>query len=312
MTPIPTVSIGVPVRNGERYLETALSSLLAQTYQDFEVIISDNASDDATLEICRRLAERDERIRVLVSPRNRGAAWNYNRVAQAARGRYFKWAAHDDICEPTFLERCVQTFESAPDSVVVVYPRAAFIDESGRVTALDTDSMETTSRFPVRRLSHAVATVNMANAVFGLIRTEALRATRLIDSFVASDYVLLVELSLLGQIREVPHVLQKRRQHARSSRAANRTLEEVAAWFDPTRAAAPRSVRRMLLREYARSAWRAPVSLGQRLACILAIPIVHYQRRARVRCGRARSRWSARVRRERDPLVGAGRGCEDT
>ena len=108
MTPVktadrPRVSIGLPVYNGENFLEFALDSILGQTFQDFELIISDNASTDATESICRRYAAKDSRIRYYRNPNNQGAAQNYNRVFALARGEYFKWAAHDDVCKPNYL-----------------------------------------------------------------------------------------------------------------------------------------------------------------------------------------------------------------
>jgi glycosyltransferase involved in cell wall biosynthesis len=65
---LPRVRIGLPAYNGERHLPAALDSLLAQTYGDFELIISDNASTDRTEEICREYAARDSRIRYHRSP----------------------------------------------------------------------------------------------------------------------------------------------------------------------------------------------------------------------------------------------------
>ena len=99
----PRVSIGLPVYNGELFLENALDSILSQTYSDFELIISDNASDDKTEEICRSYAARDKRVRYSRNAHNLGAAPNYNRVYHLARGRYFKWASHDDVLAPEFL-----------------------------------------------------------------------------------------------------------------------------------------------------------------------------------------------------------------
>jgi glycosyltransferase involved in cell wall biosynthesis len=104
----PKVTIGVPVYNGEKYLAAALDTLLAQSFEDFELIISDNASTDCTEEIARAYAARDGRVRYERSGANRGCAWNHNRVFALARGRYFRWAAHDDLCAPTLLARTVE------------------------------------------------------------------------------------------------------------------------------------------------------------------------------------------------------------
>src|SRR3974377_1117825 len=101
--PVPKVSIGLPVYNGENYLRLAIDSILTQDYTDFELIISDNASADATQEICREYTARDCRIRYYRNKINIGASGNYNRVFELARGGLFKWAAHDDVHLPAFL-----------------------------------------------------------------------------------------------------------------------------------------------------------------------------------------------------------------
>src|SRR5579875_956335 len=108
----PHVSIGVPVYNGERYLAQALDSILAQTFSDYEIIISDNGSTDATPDICRMYAAQDPRIKFHRHDHNRGSAWNYNRVFELSSGTYFGWLSHDDVYDPRFLERCVEVLDS--------------------------------------------------------------------------------------------------------------------------------------------------------------------------------------------------------
>src|ERR1700757_1973550 len=110
----PKVSIGLPVYNGEKYLVQALNSLINQDFEDFEIIISDNASTDGTADICRTYASTERRIRYYRNESNIGSAPNYRRVFELARGDFFKWCSHDDICLPGLLSRCLQVFESAP------------------------------------------------------------------------------------------------------------------------------------------------------------------------------------------------------
>ena len=100
---VPRVSIGLPVLNGEKYVAEALDAILAQSFLDFELIISDNASTDATPDICADYARRDARIRLHRHPSNLGAAPNFNFVFQRSRGEYFKWAAHDDQISSDFI-----------------------------------------------------------------------------------------------------------------------------------------------------------------------------------------------------------------
>jgi glycosyltransferase involved in cell wall biosynthesis len=112
------LSIGLPVFNGEQLIEQALDSLLAQTFQDFQLIISDNASTDRTPEICKDYQARDSRVHYTCMDKNYGAARNFNRVFELASGQYFKWAAHDDIIEPTFLQQCIDVLDQNPSCAI--------------------------------------------------------------------------------------------------------------------------------------------------------------------------------------------------
>src|SRR5215211_4893186 len=100
---MPQVSIGLPVYNGERYLALCLDSMLAQSFKEFEIVISDNASTDQTAEICRSYQNKDRRIRYFRNEQNAGAAWNHNRVFELSSAPLLKWAACDDLHEPLFL-----------------------------------------------------------------------------------------------------------------------------------------------------------------------------------------------------------------
>lgn len=116
---IPIVSIGMPVYNGEKYLREALDSLLAQTFTDFELIISDNASTDGTQAICENLALTDARIRYFRQPANKGASWNFRFVLDQSEGKYFMWAAADDRRFPNFINDAVGCFQEDPSLLCV-------------------------------------------------------------------------------------------------------------------------------------------------------------------------------------------------
>jgi glycosyltransferase involved in cell wall biosynthesis len=127
----PTVSIGIPVYNGGPFFEACLEAVAAQTFTDFEVVISDNASTDGTPDVARSFVDRDPRFRYVRFERNRGAAANWNRVVELATGRYFRWLAADDLIAPTYLERCVAVLDTEPD-VVLVTPQVRLIDLDGK------------------------------------------------------------------------------------------------------------------------------------------------------------------------------------
>lgn len=297
--PPPTVSFGVPVYNGARYLAEALESLLAQDFTDFEIVISDNASTDETPEICAAYAAREARIRYHRLDRNHGAAFNYNRVFELSSGRYFKWAAHDDLIRPTFLSRCLEIFEAhAQDdpSPAIVYPGAAFIDETGRVIEPDTTVMHTLAHRPWRRAFHTVQNMGRAAPIFGLFDREKLARTRLIDSFIASDYVLMFEAGLLGTIVRFDETLFLRRIHPGMSRLANTKKRDVLTWFDP-KARQRLPTRQRLFVEYHRSVWRSGgIGVFGKIACSVTLSLGDWFYRARVLQGRYRRAALFRLR----------------
>ena len=148
----PCVSIGLPVYNAQTHLRQSLDSILTQSFEDFELIISDNASTDKTREICREYADKDPRIRFYSQEINRGAAFNMNRVVELSRGKYFKLAADDDICGPDYLKHCVEVFDRAPCHVVLCYPKTVLIDGHGREIERYEDRMDIRFHKPAQRL----------------------------------------------------------------------------------------------------------------------------------------------------------------
>lgn len=294
----PAVSIGVPVYNGADYLREALDSILAQTFDDLEIIISDNASEDETQLISEEYAARDPRIRYERSARNRGAAWNYNNVVKLARGKYFKWAAHDDWLAPTYIERCVQELESS-DSIALVYPGTILLCEDpaerefyGGSYIRYEDRMDTRHSDPIHRLRHVTKHLGLCNAVMGLYPRDTLLRTGLIRPFSGSDVILLSEISLLGEIREVPEWLFYRRRHPRSSRLANRTRDTVERWFKTGNQGGHRvvSAKTRLFFEHIRLIWTSSLPLTTRTRGIFGYTFTRMVRRTRTMGGRYKRR----------------------
>ena len=212
----PRLSIGVPVRNGERFLAETLDSLLAQTFEDFELIISDNASTDQTETICRAYAEKDPRVRYYRASQDIGLASNYNHLFIRSRGEYFKWAAADDLHEPEYVSRCLEVLEHDP-STVLAYAKARFIDQDGAPLE-DTDpGFKLQSSLARERVRYVIHAGSWVNAIFGVIRSKALAKTRLMPSYPGGDYPLLGELALEGKFVEIPEPLFLRRLHPAAS-----------------------------------------------------------------------------------------------
>jgi len=202
----PLVSIGVPVFNGENGLVRALDSLLQQDYSHLEIIISDNASTDATPEICREYVQKDSRVKYWRSENNHSAMWNFNRVFELSSGKYFMWAAHDDYRERSFVSECVKKLEQFPEAVLCQPHTEMFIegrkemlcvahlDSFDGVIGLVERYRETLKRFP-------------ATALYGLYRSSAMRKTQLHQKCIATDLAFIQELSLHGDFIQVPKPL---------------------------------------------------------------------------------------------------------
>lgn len=230
----PKVSIGLPVYNGERYLAETIDSILAQTYADFELIISDNCSTDSSQEICRHYVEQDSRVRFVPSDINRGWAGNYRRVLELARGPYFRWAPSDDVFAPESVAACVEALDAHPDAVLC-YPKTILIDGAGSVIEPYDDNLDLRSDSPVVRFRMASDQIGLVNVIYGMMRTEQIRQTGLIRHYAGADIIFLIELSLYGKFIEINRPLFFRRMHEQASSSLKSALPKLQAYLDPTR-----------------------------------------------------------------------------
>lgn len=265
MTAIPRLSIGLPVYNGQNYLSQSLDALLGQSYPEFELIISDNASTDGTEEICRRYAAMDPRIRYLRQPRNIGAAPNHDLVFREARGELFKWASHDDLYGRDLLARCVEALDEHPD-VVLCHADMAIIDEAGEIIRRYDYRIATNSRHAPERFLSLLFT-NGGDDEYGVIRTDVLRQVRPSASYHHPGRTLVAEIALHGPFHQVPELLFFRRDHPdRGDR--NPTVRAVCTNLDPRRA--HHSTARLLgeyLWGYVTAIRSAPLSAADRRRC---------------------------------------------
>jgi glycosyltransferase involved in cell wall biosynthesis len=227
----PRVSIGLPVYNGENYLSDAIESILASEFSGFELIISDNCSTDSTPEICEKYAARDGRIRYSQTETNLGAAPNFNRVWELARGDYFRWAAHDDREDPSFLRKCVEVLDERPE-VVLAHSKVRVFDSDWNPVEDYDYRPHTGANAPSRRFSDLLFVRNNCYEVFGLIRANVLRQTGLMGNNPVGDRVLLSELAFRGPFYEIPEYLFFSRDHSDRSVRRLPSQNERAAWFD--------------------------------------------------------------------------------
>jgi glycosyltransferase involved in cell wall biosynthesis len=270
VTPTPLVSIGVPVFNGANFVASAIESILAQTFADFELIICDNASTDATPEICRSFAGRDRRIRYQRNEHNLGAAQNFNLAFQLARGRYFKWAAHDDLIAPDFLRQCVAALEADPGAVLC-QSLVRIIDAAGRELGIyDSALTGTRSRQPAERFAAVVLTRPLCTDLLGVIRSDVLRRTRLHLPYHGGDRALLTELALLGRFLQVREPLFLSREHPdRAERIV--APDELQRWYTPASARLTISPNWCLFRDYRRAVREHVPDPGERHRCRIAL-----------------------------------------
>lgn len=214
----PRISVGMPVYNGEVYLDEAIRSVLDQTYEDFELIISDNASTDRTDQICRDYASQDKRIVYTRNKENVGASKNYNRVFNLASGQYFRWFNADDVCAPTLHQRCIEVLDANRDAVLC-YGKTDIIDSEGRLIEHYNDHLDLQQESSIERFVLFFESVGLTNAIYGLMRTAAVAGTMLMGdgSYPAADVNFMAELTLFGKFIEIPEQLFFRRMHNQAS-----------------------------------------------------------------------------------------------
>ncbi|MEX2624541.1 MAG: glycosyltransferase family 2 protein [Acidimicrobiia bacterium] len=229
----PLISIGLPVYNGADQIGDAIRAVLKQTLENIELVVSDNASTDATQEICEDLARADERVRYSRNSSNEGAAANFNKVFRSSRGSFFKWLGHDDFLEPTAMEQALQVLESRPD-VSVVHWLERMTDGNGNVLRV----YEPSQGFQIDGDTAGARFRQMllwrhngfgGDPFFGLMRRQALEATRLQGRGTNPNYLLLQELSLIGKFFTIPEVLAERIYND-----VRVTAPTMIRWLDPS------------------------------------------------------------------------------
>jgi glycosyltransferase involved in cell wall biosynthesis len=281
-----TLTIGMPVYNAERFLAKALDCFLEQTFTDFELIISDNASTDGTEEICREYVRRDQRIRYFRNEKNMGAGWNFRRVYSLASGKYYKWAAHDDFLEPTFLEECIAALEADP-GIVLAHTRTKTVSSTGDPVECVNPSLRFDSPDPLVRWHDLLLYDHMCFQVFGVFRLDALRQCPPQGSYVNSDGVLLAQVGLLGRFWESDKALFINTRHENQSMQTLPVRLKAGGfrlirrhgtlpcpeWWDPTKSRAVTFPEFRQFYEYAASVQRAPLTARQKLrAYALMLP----------------------------------------
>lgn len=226
MTKPPRISIGIPAYNAAAHIGFTLEGLLAQGFGDFEVIVSDNASTDATRDVVENYMLRDARIRYERQTINIGANPNYSHVVRLARGEFFKWSSSSDWCAPAFLECCLNEL-LAHDDTVLVAPRTFLFQDNPSKSEEYASDIAILDEAPSARLARLHSVLALNNSINGLIRKSALRSTRLIDTYRGADIVLMGHLALLGKFR----LLEQRLFYRRMEQATATALQNSAGMW---------------------------------------------------------------------------------
>jgi glycosyltransferase involved in cell wall biosynthesis len=246
----PLISVGIPVRNGAKSLARAIASVQAQSLNDVEIVLSDNASTDDTLAIAERLAASDQRLRVLRQRENLGAAGNFMQVLEHARGTYFMFLGHDDWLDPPYLERCLSQFKG-PERVslaagMALYHRNGSVRREHRPTNL-------TSRVPALRVLDYLAKVHDNGVFYGLARREDLLRLSF-DAVMGGDWLWVARLAFLGRVVTLDDVaIHRELGGATRSHASIVKALKLPAW----QADHPRTS--IALSAFGDIAWRSPI-----------------------------------------------------
>jgi glycosyltransferase involved in cell wall biosynthesis len=263
---LPRVSVCLPIYNGEKYVREAITSVLDQTFGDFELIISDNASTDRTAEICNELASRDPRVHYTRSDVNRGIAWNHNRAFNLARGDYVMWLAHDDLLAKDYISKCAEALDQDAGAVLC-FANIRHIDEQEKTLREVELRNDGASSRPSERFRSIIRPHQRADAMYGLMRREILTQTQLHGGFTGSDVILLAEMGLKGRFLLIPEFLFSRRLHALQASLFSADARTRTINMDP------RNKGKIILphfrrtKEYLLAIKRSRISVKEQLAC---------------------------------------------
>ena len=225
-THIPKVTIGLPVYNGELSLSQSIDSVLKQSFTDFELIISDNASTDSTLKICEKYLNKDSRITLVKQNKNIGPLWNFYFILEKARGNYFVWLADDDYWHPDFLLENVSVLDNHKNVVCSIgkinpfdkLPKNGIKEESVKYPKLAENyvmnrrNQMISVTFPVsgsysKKIRQFLKNTGATSRFYGLYRKEILQKCFIKSDFVAVVNAIFLNLLKYGDLYEVDKIL---------------------------------------------------------------------------------------------------------
>jgi glycosyltransferase involved in cell wall biosynthesis len=223
---LPGISIGLPVYNGEKFLRKKIESMISQTYQNFELIISDNASTDSTQEICQEFANKDKRIHYFRQEKNMGVVWNFGFVLDKAQYNYFIWTAVDDVIVPEFLEKNLTVLlknENVVASIGLV-EQYSLAEDQTEINIIDlrfkkflkklSTSLKTIGTYslygPYEKKARTYLKRSTCQLVYGLYRTDKLRRRHVYAKFLGNDWTIVLNVLREGDYHVIDEVMMYR------------------------------------------------------------------------------------------------------
>jgi glycosyltransferase involved in cell wall biosynthesis len=265
----PLVTIGVVIYNEGRFIRETIDSLLAQDYEDLEIIFCDNCSTDESADICRAAAEADARVRYIRHEKNIGAPANSIFALGQARGDYFMWAAGHDIWAPDLISKCVTALEKNPGSAIA-YGTSTWLDIEGNELDKASGWYDTRGMDPMLRFFFAFW--GNAHPILGVIRTRYLRDLPRIFTCIGADQILLTELALRGDFIHVPDTSWCRRQPRAEESYAEKLRRYKSSEFGMTGSWIDRKLPLLRLPvEQTRSVLRGELGWIRKIAVLLAL-----------------------------------------
>jgi glycosyltransferase involved in cell wall biosynthesis len=214
----PLISIGMPVYNGEKNIRNALDSLLAQTFSEFELIISDNGSSDGTEDICREYKLRDSRISYIRHNENRGYFFNFNYVLSLSRGEFFMWASSDDQWAPEFIQRNLEILKYYNDIIAsisrVKYKKINFNNRINHGTYALMNGYEA-------NVLKYLKSPGANSRFYALFRKDVIKKSMLKQNFLGADWVIMLNTLAYGKHYELDEVMFYRNYYGVSSNFRN-------------------------------------------------------------------------------------------
>ena len=231
----PKITIGLPAYNAEKFMDKTISSILNQTWRDFELIISDNASTDKTSEICKKFERIDSRINFFKQEKNMGPYWNFNFVLEKAQGEYFVWFATDDEHENTFLEKNLKILEENKnvvasisnveyfgDNIDKIFKKNFFQNIKDKFKYRFDKKTRFTQVFPTNGTFERRATLYLrmdrSTAFYSLFRSSVIKKCMIITPFAGSDLAIILNVLKYGQINVLNEILMKKNLGGYSSK----------------------------------------------------------------------------------------------